>query len=45
MMLQDNQVSDEVEELKNRLAEAEEDKGNLLLQLVDFDDVKTLQGD
>ncbi|CAI9739483.1 Hypothetical predicted protein [Octopus vulgaris] len=38
-----NQGSNEVEELKNRLAEAEEDKGNLLLQLVDFDDVKTLQ--
>ncbi|XP_014773033.1 A-kinase anchor protein 9 [Octopus bimaculoides] len=28
-----NQGSNEVEELKNRLAEAEEDKGNLLLQL------------
>ncbi|GAB1610737.1 golgin subfamily B member 1-like isoform X2, partial [Argonauta hians] len=35
--------SNEVEDLKNRLAEAEEDKGNLLLQLVDFDDVKALQ--
>lgn len=37
-------VSPDVEMLQNRLAEVEEEKGNLMLHLVDFDDTRALQG-
>ena len=44
-MLQAVGQVEEVSILKNRLAELEEEKGSLQLKLVDFDDVKALQGE
>ena len=44
-MLQAVGQVEEVSILKNRLAELEEEKGTLQLKLVDFDDVKALQGE
>ena len=40
-MLQGSNLADEIVTLKNRLAEAEDEKGSLQLKLVDFDEMKT----
>ena len=42
--LQGGSNPEEVSALKNQLAEVEEEKGSLQLKLVDFDDLKALQG-
>ena len=42
--LQGGSEAEEVSALKNQLAEVEEEKGSLQLKLVDFDDLKALQG-
>lgn len=42
--VQGSELADEVVSLKNRLAEAEEEKGNLQLKLVDFEEMKALIG-
>ena len=42
--LQGGSEAEEVSALKNQLAEVEEEKGSLQLKLVNFDDLKVLQG-
>ena len=42
--VQGSELADEVVSLKNRLAEAEEEKGNLQLKLVDFEEMRALIG-
>ena len=42
--LQGGSEAEQVSALKNQLAEVEEEKGSLQLKLVDFDDLKALQG-
>ena len=45
LLFQSDDLAEEVVQLKNQLAELEDEKGNLQLKLVDYEEAQTMQGD
>ena len=45
LLFQSDDLAEEVVQLKNQLAELEDEKGNLQLKLVDYEEAQAMQGD